>query len=111
MPANKGSQKRYPPELKERAVRMVLETIESSGGERYGVVTRIANQLGSGIESLRAWVAQAEFDSGNRSGLTSDERARLKALEKENKELRRSNAILRSASAFFAAELDRPSNR
>jgi transposase len=102
MPANQGSQKRYPPALKERAVRMALETIESTGGERYAIVTRIANQLGIGTESLRAWVAQAEIDGGSRSGLTTDERARLKALEKENKELRRSNTILRSASAFFA---------
>jgi transposase len=111
MPPNQGSQKRYPPELKERAVRMVLETIEENGGERYGVVTRVARQLGIGMESLRAWVAQAEIDGGTRAGLTTEERARLKQLEKENHELKRSNAILRSASAFFAAELDRPQGR
>src|SRR5208283_1044164 len=111
MPKNQGSQKRYPPELKERAVRMVLETIEENGGERYGVVTRVARQLGIGMESLRAWVAQAEIDGGRRAGLTTEERARLKQLEKENRELKRSNAILRSASAFFAAELDRPQGR
>ena len=111
MSPNQGSQKRYPPELKERAVRMVLETIEENGGERYGVVTRVARQLGIGMESLRAWVAQAEIDGGRRAGLTTEERARLKQLEKENRELKRSNAILRSASAFFAAELDRPSQR
>jgi transposase len=103
--------RRYPPELKERAVRMVLETIEENGGERYGVVTRVARQLGIGMESLRAWVAQAEIDGGRRAGLTTEERARLKQLEKENRELKRSNAILRSASAFFAAELDRPQGR
>jgi transposase len=61
-----------------------------------------------GAESLRVWVKQTEIDAGKRGGLTTDERARLKALEKENRELKRSNAILRSASAFFAAELDRP---
>ncbi|MGA2520605.1 MAG: transposase [Acidimicrobiales bacterium] len=69
---------------------------------------RIARQLGVGAESLRVWVKQTEIDAGKRGGLTTDERARLKALEKENRELKRSNAILRSASAFFAAELDRP---
>ena len=111
MSPNQGSQKRYPPELKERAVRMVLETIEENGGKRYGVVTRVARQLGIGMESLRAWVAQAEIDGGRHAGLTTEERARLKQLEKENRELKRSNAILRSASAFFAAELDRPQGR
>ena len=108
MPANQGSQKRYPPELKERAVRMVLETFKE-GGERHGVIGRIARQLGIGDQSLRTWVAQAEIDAGKRSGLTTEERAELKRLQKENRELRRSNEILRSASAFFAAELDRPS--
>jgi transposase len=108
MPANQGSQKRYPPELKERAVRMVLETFQQTG-ERYGVVGRIARQLGIGDQSLREWVAQAEMDAGQKSGLTTEERAELKRLQKENKELRRSNEILRSPSAFFAAELDRPS--
>ena len=68
MSPNQGSQKRYPPELKERAVRMVLETIEENGGERYGVVTRVARQLGIGMESLRAWVAQAEIDGEDAPG-------------------------------------------
>src|SRR5271169_3639067 len=108
MPANPTPQKRYRPELKERAVRMVLETFEQSG-ERYGVVGRIARQLGIGDQSLRSWVAQAEIDGGKRSGLTTEERTELKRLQKENRELRRSNEILKSASAFFAAELDRPS--
>jgi transposase len=110
MPANQGAQKRYPPELKERAVRMVLEAFSESG-ERYGVVGRIARQLGIGDQSLRTWVAQAEIDGGKRQGLTTEERAELKRLQKENRELRRSNEILKSASAFFAAELDRPSSR
>jgi len=109
MPANQGSQKRYPPELKERAVRMVLETFEK--GERHGVIGRIARQLGIGDQSLRTWVAQAEIDGGRRAGLTTEERAELKRLQKENRELRRSNEILKSASAFFAAELDRPQPR
>jgi transposase len=89
---------------------MVLEAFSESG-ERYGVVGRIARQLGIGDQSLRTWVAQAEIDGGKRHGLTTEERAELKRLQKENRELRRSNEILKSASAFFAAELDRPSSR
>lgn len=99
------SQRRYPPELRERAVRMVREGVADQG-ERFGVVTRVARQLGIGSESLRNWVNQAEVDEGNRSGLTSEERRRIAELEKENRELRRANEILKSASAFFAAELD-----
>ena len=89
---------------------MVLESFAESG-ERYGVVGRIARQLGIGDQSLRAWVAQAEIDGGKRAGLSTEERSELKRLQKENRELRRSNEILRSASAFFAAELDRPHQR
>ena len=101
-------QKRYPPELRERAVRMVLETIEQTG-ERFGVVNRIARQLGIGTESLRGWVRQAERDQGRRPGPTTDDRERIKALEREVRELRQANDILRKASAYFAqAELDRP---
>jgi transposase len=113
MPDHKGSspfQRRYPPEMRERAVRMVAETIAEQG-ERHGAVTRVARELGVGTESLRTWLRQAEIDAGQRPGLTSEERERLKALERENRELRRANEILKSASAFFAAELDRPSSR
>ncbi|MBA2631508.1 MAG: transposase [Chloroflexi bacterium] len=67
--------------------------------------------MGIGTESLRTWLRQAEIDAGQRPGLSSEERERLKALERENRELRRANEILRTASAFFAAELDRPSSR
>jgi transposase len=108
MADNRGthsSQKRYPPELRERAVRMVLETIEQTG-ERFGVITRLARQLGVGSESLRTWVAQAEVDGGRRPGVTSEERRRIAELERENRELRRANDILKAASAFFARELD-----
>jgi transposase len=98
-------QKRYPPELRERAVRMVLETIEQTG-ERFGVVNRIAHQLGIGPESLRSWVRQAEIDGGQRPGTSTEDKARIAALEREVGELRRTNEILRTASAFFAAELD-----
>jgi transposase len=100
------STKRYPPEIRERAVRLVLDTIERDG-ERHGVVTRIARQLDVGAETLRTWVRQAEIDRGDRPGLSTEERERLKELEREVKELRRANEILRSASTFFAAELDR----
>ena len=77
-------------------------------GTDYGTVQRVADQLGYGVESVRAWVRQADVDEGTRSGVSSEEAARVKALEQEVKELRRANAILKSASAFFAAELDRP---
>jgi transposase len=108
MPDNANSHsstKRYPPELKERAVRMVFEAVEQTG-ERTGAVSRIARQLGIGDQSLRNWVAQADVDRGNRAGLTTEERRRMVQLERENKELRRSNEILKSAAAFFARELD-----
>jgi transposase len=108
MADNRGthpSQRRYPPELRERAVRMVLETIEQTG-ERFGVITRVARQLGVGTESLRGWVRQAEVDGGRRPGVTSEERRRIAELEREVRELRRANEILKAASAFFARELD-----
>lgn len=99
------AQRRYPPELRERAVRMVLESVEQNG-DRHGVVTRIARQLGVGSESLRGWVKQAEIDQGRRPGLTTVEQQRIVQLERENRELRRANEILKAASAFFARELD-----
>jgi transposase len=99
------SQKRYPPELRDRAVRMVLETMEQTG-QRVGVITRIARQLGIGAESLRGWVRQAEVDGGRRPGLTTAEQRRITELEREVRELRRANEILKAASAFFARELD-----
>jgi transposase len=99
------SQRRYPPELRERAVRMVLETIEQTG-ERFGVITRVARQLGVGSESLRGWVRQAEVDGGRRPGMTTAEQQRIAELEQQVRELRRANDILKAASAFFARELD-----
>lgn len=112
MATTRGSQRRYPPELKERAVRLVLETIEQQGGQRYGVITKIADQLGIGsAETLRNWVRQAEVDGGVRPGTTTGDRERIRELERENAELRRSNDILKTASSFFAAELDRRPRR
>jgi transposase len=105
MGATHASQKRYPPELKERAVRMVAETIAQEG-QSFGVITRIARQLGIGPESLRTWVRQAEVDAGQRPGTTAADAERIRELERENRELRRANEILRAASAFFARELD-----
>src|SRR5258708_7214103 len=105
-PASKRtSQHRYPPELRERAIRMVLETIKETG-ERHGVVTRVGLELGIGSETLRHWVKRAEVDRGLRPGVTTADGQRIAELEKENRELRRANEILKTASAFFARELD-----
>ena len=99
------SSHRYPPELRERAVRMVLEAIEQSG-ERHGVIARVARQLGVGDQSLSSWVKQAEVDQGKRAGVSTEDKLRIAQLERANRELRRANEILKSASAFFARELD-----
>ncbi len=99
--------RRYSPELKERAVRMVRQ-LRAETGEKIGTVKRVAEQLDICPESLRAWVKQDEIDNGDRVGTTSEDAVELKALRQEVKELRRANSILKSASAFFAAELDRP---
>ena len=84
---------------------MVREAI-AEDGESFGAVTRVARRLGIGSESLRNWVKQAEVNGGQRPGVTTEERRRIAELERENRELRRANEILKSASAFFAAELD-----
>ena len=98
---------RFSQEVRERAVRMVLE----HGGDydsRWEAITSIAEKIGCSPESLRKWLLRAEVDSGVRAGVTSNERSRMKELERENRELRRANEILRKASAYFAqAELDR----
>ena len=103
----KPTTRRYSEAEKERAVRMVRQLRKELGTD-HGTIKRVAEQLGIGTESLRSWVRQAEIDDGIKPGMTSPEAARIAELEQENRELRRANSILRSASAFFAAELDRP---
>ena len=103
-----NTSKRYSPEIRERAVRMVLEQ-QTEHSSQWATIQSIASKLGCTSETLRRWVRQAERDQGIRNGMTSDDRERLKKLERENHELKRANEILRKASAFFAqAELDRP---
>ena len=99
---------RYPDEVRERAVRMVFEH-QGEYPSQWKAIESISKKLSVNHETLRQWVRRAETDAGQRPGLTSDERVRMRELEREVKELRRANEILKAASAFFAAELDRPS--
>ena len=104
----KPSTRRYTPAEREQAVRLVHQLRRELGTDQ-GTVARVAKQLGYGVESVRAWVNQADVDAGARAGTTTDDAARIKELEQEVKELRRANEILKKASAYFAqAELDRP---
>jgi transposase len=99
---------KYPPELRERAVGMVMES-RADYPHEAAAIRSIAAKLGiTSTGSVRKWVRQAEIDGGVRAGKTSEELAEIKALKRENAELRRANEILKSASAFFAAALDRP---
>ena len=101
------TQKRYAPEVRERAVRMVLEH-QNEHTSQWAAIQSIAGKIGCTHETLRRWVRQTEVDQSVRGGMPSGERERIKQLERENKELKRANEILRTASAFFAqAELDR----
>jgi transposase len=101
-------QTRYSKEVRERAVRLVFDH-KKEYNSQWAAIISIAKKIGCTGETLRRWVRQAERDEGRREGMTSDERERLKALERENRELKRANEILRLASAYFAkAELDRP---
>ena len=102
--------KRYPVEVRERAVRMVLEH-EGEYDSQWAAISSVAQKLGMTTETLRQWVRRAEIDGGLRSGVTTEERARIKELERENRELRRANEILKAAAAFFGAEFDRRQKR
>jgi len=98
---------RYSPEVRERAVRLVFEH-QGEHASQWAAIGSIANKIGCTPETLRKWVRRAERDQGLRSGMTSSDREQLKVLERENRELKRANEILRKASAYFAqAELDR----
>lgn len=102
------SSKKYPQELRERAVRMVAEVRDQHESE-WAAIGAVAELLGVGTaETVRKWVRQGQVDAGARAGVTTEESAELKRLRRENAELKRANAILKSASVFFAAELDRP---
>ena len=101
------STRRYSPAQKAQAVRLV-RWLRAELGTEHGTIGRVARPLGYGEESVRGWVRQADIDDGVKPGTTTADAERLKALEQEKRELKRANAILRSASAFFAAELDRP---
>jgi len=99
--------RKYPEELKERAIRLCLEALKDPERAK-GCFGRIGAELDVNGETLRGWVRQAQVDQGARAGTTTSDAERIRRLEAENRELRRANAILKSASAFFAAELDRP---
>jgi transposase-like protein len=98
--------RRYTKAQEEQAVRLVRR-IRDETGERHGAVQRVARQLGFGVETVRKWVNRADVDAGQRPGTTTEDNVKIRRLEQENRELRRANEILKSASAFFAAELDR----
>lgn len=102
-----GVRKRFPVEVRERAVGLVLEH-QGEYSSQWAAICEIGSKLGVGTETLRRWVRQAERDEGVREGPTTDDKARIKDLEREVKELRRANEILKAASAFFARELDPP---
>lgn len=102
--------RQYPDELKERAVRMVFE-IRAETGQSQGSIASVARKLGIGAETLRNWVRKAEVDGGQRPGLSTTDAQRIAELEREVRELRRANDILKAAAAFFGAELDRPFKR
>jgi transposase len=104
------SRKPHPDELRERAVKLVFEVRAETGNER-GSIARVGRQLGINTETLRNWVNKAEVDSGHRPGTTSEDKKKIAELEREVRELRRANEILKAASAYFARELDPRSPR
>ena len=109
-PPGKPTTRRYTPQERADAVRMV-RTLRAELGTEHGTVQRVAKQLGYGVESVRLWVRQADIDDGHAPGVTTAEATRVKELEQENRELKRANEILKRAAHFFGAELDRQSKR
>ena len=105
-----GRPSRFSPEVRERAIRLVMEQRPAHPSE-WAALQAVATKLGTTAETLRKWVRQAERNTGQRPGLTTDERARMRELEREVKELRRANEILKAAAVFFGAELDRKQPR
>jgi transposase len=104
--------KQYPIEFRQRGLRLVLEAGEQAQYEtEWAAIVAVSSRLGVNSETLRKWLRRSEIDAGTRPGVTSEEQAEIRRLKKENAELRRANEILRTASAFFAAELDRPAPR
>ena len=106
----KPTTRRYSEQEKDAAVRLV-RMLRAELGSDHGTVQRVARQLGYGTESVRMWVRQADIDEGRTPGVSTDEAARVRALEQENRELRRANEILKRAASFFGAELDRQHRR
>jgi len=105
--SGKPTTRRYSDDEKAQAVRLVRQ-LRSELGTEYGSVQRVAEQLGYGVETVRSWVKRADVDDGLKAGTSSEDRAKIKSLEQENRELKRANEILRKAAAYFAqAELDR----
>ena len=103
---------RYEQSFKDRAVRMVLDRLnDDDSGTPSAVIKEVAPRLGVARETLRRWVNQTQVDEGKRPGISTEESAEIRRLKRENSELRRANEILKTASAFFAAELDRPATR
>lgn len=97
--------RKYPDEVRERAIRMVFE-IRQESGQQQGVIARVADKLGVNRETLRNWIKQAEIDGGHRPGTSTVDGKRIGELERENRELKRANEILKAAASFFARELD-----
>ena len=101
-----GAARKYPDELRDRAVRLVLDLVKDQEASVTAACRKVGAELGINADTLRGWAKQAQINQGLRPGTSTADAARIRALEKENAELRRVNAILRTASAFFATELD-----
>jgi transposase len=103
--------RQYPPEFRQRALRLLDTLLEASEVSEFEAIKSVASKLGIAEESVRRWRRKTQVDAGERPGATSSEHAEIRRLKRENAELRRANEILKSASAFFAAEFDRPATK